>query len=250
MHSGVGLRALLVFGFVIAGFATAGELSPSTTSDDRNAPSVKIEPADGARYFLLLGSYQSPTNAVKASHTFAVFFRARSEPGRPLQVVEKCCISWLPVSNEVSLARPAEPGVNKPLADTIALAEDAALEVYFEGPFEITAELFRRAGVQVGRLDRGDLRYKCMDRYTRDTAKNCMHAISDLVEENGRLSTYSTRGREATQKVAGHLSHHFVRLDAVVEPEARALYDSVNLGRYAPSPGKTNLADAVASGGR
>jgi hypothetical protein len=215
--------------------AVATEMTPSTraeTAADR-APPV-VETAKPSRYFAIFGTYESPDGAIELSHTFATFLRTFDDGGRG-RVVESCTISWLPASGQISMARAAEPGVNKSLADTIAFAEQNKLRLSFDGPYETDAVLFRRAVEQAGKLNRGEISYKCFDRYSREKAKNCMHAISDLEEADGRLYSYSARGREGTQRTAHHLRSHFLRQDEVPSSLGDVLFDAVNLRRFQAS---------------
>jgi len=153
------------------------------------------------RTFAILFAYSGAQNKPKLSHTFATFVRTSGEPGR-LRVTDHCTISWLPQSGIISLARPAEAGTNLSLQDTLDLAEKQGLAMSYIGPFEVRDELFEKAAAQAARLERGELKYKAFDHYSRSEAKNCIHAVSDLCDELGRLSTGTTHGLPATRLVA------------------------------------------------
>lgn len=192
------------------------------------------------RYFVLFGSHESPTNEIELAHTFAVFFRTIDQQGSRL-VVEVRSLSWLPASGIISMARPGELGVNKPLDETLRWAAERGLPVVFEGPYETDQILFQRAVEQAGRMERGEIRYKCFDRYSRRTAMNCIHAISDLVDGNGLLNTRTTRGREATLMVVNHLRAHLLTGEKIPAADAARLFAAANIRRV-PPPATTTAA--------
>jgi hypothetical protein len=202
-------------------FATAENLQA-----DRSQ-SVLSSPPE--RFFVVLLSHQSADNVIKWSHTFATFIRA-SGASPNMRIIETRTISWLPAAGIVSLAHPAEPGVNKSLAESVAWAEAHGLQVIVNGPFEIRPELYRRAWEQAARLERGELRYKANDRLGRDKAKSCSHAIADIVEDHGRLDTGITRGQDATELVVRHFEPFFVSTGAT--GESSQLLQSLNLARF------------------
>jgi hypothetical protein len=197
-------------------------------------------PAD-ERFFAVFLAHQSPENAIKFSHTFAVFLRT-SNDGTKRRINEACTISWFPVSEIVSVARSAEPGVNKTLEQTLTWAEQRGLAITLVGPYEIDARLFARAVAQAARLNRGELRYKAFDRLSRNTAINCVHAVADILEEDGPLNSGTARGHEATQLVVRHFERHFV--SSSVAPEADALVDALHLRRF-----RQPTSSDVATGG-
>jgi len=184
-------------------------------------------PAAPQKAYVILFSYSGEEYKPKFSHTFAAFVRTTGEPGR-LNVVEHCTISWLPRSGIISLARPAEPGVNLSLQDTLDLAERQGSAISYLGPFEIREELYRKAVAQAERLERGELRYKAFDHYTRSTAKNCIHAVSDICEEHGRLGTGTTHGLPATRLVARSFEPYYLGAEAS-EDVAYEIFKSLNL---------------------
>src|SRR5262249_5620483 len=56
------------------------------------------------------------------------------------------------------------------------------------GPYQIRKELYDRALIQIGRLESGVVSYKAMDALHRTSnASNCIHALSDVVDEQGPL---------------------------------------------------------------
>lgn len=184
---------------------------------------------DQERFFVVLLSQQSADNRIKWSHTFATFIRTDGASPRP-HIVETRTISWLPASEIVSVARPAEPGVNKSLEATLAWAEAHGLQITVNGPFEIQRDLYDRAVAQATRLERGEIKYKANDRCMRGTAKNCSHAVADIVEDHGRLDSGVARGQDATLMVVHHFEPFFV--SGGTSPDADYLLQALNLNRY------------------
>lgn len=216
-----------IFGLLLdLSLALADGIAPTNSS----APTA----ADGGRYFAVFLSQQSVDNEIKLSHTFAVFLRATGESSPP-RVVETRTISWFPVSEIVSLARPAEPGVNKTLENSLAWAEERGLQITVNGPLEIQPELYRRAAQQAERLNRGELQYKAFDRFGRDKAKNCLHAIADIAEDLGRLNTGTSRGQDGTLQVIHHLQSFFVTGQTAAESES--LLSDLKLQRFVAPAG-------------
>lgn len=181
--------------------ASVLSFSPSGGS----APAVSESP----RYYAVFFSHESESNASRDSHTFATFVKTSGD-GEELHVVESATISWLPASDTVSIGRASEKGVNKTLEQTVAWAESHGYQIMVDGPFEIRPELYDRAVQQAAKLNRGELKYRAFDRFTRDTAKNCFHAVADIVEQPKRLQTGTAWGREATLMVVDHLKPYFV----------------------------------------
>jgi hypothetical protein len=201
-----------------------------TLAGDLTVAKQGVEPRPGERYFAVFLAQQSADNEIKLSHTFATFVRTTAGERQARVITEQQTISWFPKSGIVSIARAAEPGVNKSLAQSLAWAEERDLEVTLLGPYEINAELYDRVVKQVERLNNGELKYRCFDTMSRATAKNCIHALSDIDVDNGRLNTGSTRGRDATQMVVEHLKRFFVSQGVV--PEADSLLDALGLTRF------------------
>lgn len=164
------------------------------------------------------------------SHTYALFLRTQGDrSGR--KIIETAVINWLPTSGHISVVRPAEPGVNQDLSATIAWARDNELEISVIGPFEIDAEFYSRAVAQSARLQRGELKYRCYDARSRMTAKNCIHAVADLFEEEELLDTGSSRGLEATRKVVEYFRPRF-KSPELTGAEWSALLGEFQLAEY------------------
>jgi hypothetical protein len=234
MRSNSMLGAVLTSLFLTAMPAWAGDLAGDSSGDGLQA---------GERYFAVFLAHQSSDNEVKMSHTFATFVRTTAGPRQGRVIKEQQTISWFPKSENVSIARAAEVGVNKSLESSLAWAEDRHLDITVIGPFEINGELYQRVAKQVERLNKGELKYRCFDTLSRATAKNCIHAVSDVDVDNGRLNSGSTRGHDGTLMVVEHLKRFFVSQGTA--PEADSLLDALNLRRF-----KQPATGAIAGGAK
>jgi hypothetical protein len=160
------------------------------------------------KYYVVFLAHQSSENKIAMSHTFALFLRTQGDQANR-NIIETATINWLPASGQISVVRPAEPGVNKELAETLAWARGQELEISVIGPFEIDADFYRRAAAQMARLERGELQYRCYNANSRVTAKNCIYAVADIFEDQPQLDTGGSRGLEATQKVVEYFRPRF-----------------------------------------
>lgn len=176
----------------------------SSSPHSSSIPEVR----SGDNYYAIFMAHQSSDNTIAMSHTFALFLRTRGE-GPERRIVESKVINWLPASGQISVVRPAELGVNKSIADTISWAKERNLEISVIGPFEIDAEFYRQAATQAERLERGEFKYRCYDARFRSTAKNCVHAVADMFDDEPKLETGTSRGLEATLKVVEHFRPRF-----------------------------------------
>lgn len=184
--------------------------------------------ADGERFFAVFFAHQSAENSIAMSHTFATFVRTTG--GAHPRVVEAHTISWFPVSEIVAVSRPSETGENRSLAKTLAWAEERRLQIVVTGPIEIQPELYQRAAKQAERLDRGELKYKAFDRFTRNTAVNCVHAISDIVAEPALLNSGGVRGQDATLMVVRRFQSFFVGNGTTTD--SAAVVEALHLDRF------------------
>lgn len=175
-----------------------------SSSRPGDAPRIRA----GEKYYVIFMAHQDSENTIPMSHTFAVFLRTTGE-GANRTIVETATINWLPEAGHVALTRPAEPGVNKTLAQTLAWAKERNLEVTMRGPYEIDADFYRQAVAQVARLENGRFQYRCYAARSRNTAKNCIYAVADLFDDETPLDTGSSRGLEATMKVVEYFKPRF-----------------------------------------
>lgn len=171
-------------------------------------PSNEPQLRGGEKHYVVFLAHQSSDNKIAMSHTFALFLRTRGDQANR-KIIETATINWLPASGHISVVRPAELGVNKSLNETLAWARARNLEISVIGPFEIDADFYRRAAAHVARLERGEFKYRCYDARSRMTAKNCIHAVADVFDEEQLLDTGASRGLEATQKVVEYFRPRF-----------------------------------------
>lgn len=175
------------------------------------------------KYYVVLLAHQDAENTIPMSHAFAVFMRTRGE-GASRKVMETATINWLPKSGHISITRAAEPGVNKPLAETLQWAKQRNLEVSMCGPFEIDADFYKHAVAHVARLERGEFEYRCYVKQ-RNTTKNCIYAVADIFDDQPRLDTGSSRGTESMLKVAEYYKPRFKSNELAVNQFAPLLAD-------------------------
>jgi hypothetical protein len=159
------------------------------------------------KYYLILFASQQGGNQARFSHSFATFVKVTGseESETPLQV-EHHTISWLPKTLKiVLLRRTPETGVNLSLKASLDWARKVNGGITAWGPFQIKKELFDKAMRQIQRLESGQVLYKAMDRaYRPGVATNCIHAISDINDQQGLLFTGASRGESASQAVLIH----------------------------------------------
>jgi hypothetical protein len=159
------------------------------------------------RYYVTVLAYQSDPKHPKTSHTFAVFSKASGEPSQG-GTVESHTISWLPTSLDVDITNlKPEPGTNFGLTETLRMARDQKLTVSAWGPFPIKQELYNLAVERVQELRSGKLKFVVLDLLLaeRDSAVNCIHAVSDLDPKRPVLNTGIAHGHDASKLVVAHL---------------------------------------------
>jgi hypothetical protein len=172
------------------------------------------------RYYIILFGSQSTPRLPRYTHTWATFVRANVEgtDDRVHHIEEVFTISWMPANMKIrSLRLRPQEGVNLDLYTTL----DEVLQnerVSEWGPFQITEWLYELARARKAELDSGVVKYKCVDpnfgpraRYISD----CIHGISDLDPENGRLYYWELRrfGEAASHWLAYQLVHRGRRVD-------------------------------------
>jgi hypothetical protein len=156
---------------------------------------------------VIFGSQRDP-NWPQFSHTFATFMKTAANGDPPAdQSLDTHTISWLPKRLEIGVLRQvSEPGINLDLQSTLRWATSLKARIFQWGPFEIRQELYERALCQIARLQSGSIGYKAIDWYLRPrTASNCIHAVSDLDMDRGKLRTGVKRGEQASVLVTRHL---------------------------------------------
>jgi hypothetical protein len=166
----------------------------------------------GDRYYVIIFGSQSTPKLPRYTHTWATFIRACDDDGdvsrSPLQVDT---ISWFAVDMEVRPFRlRAEPGRNFDLETTLHAVFATRQRVSEWGPYEITPKFYEEAMRQKARLESGQVKYKAIDPTFGPRAQyisNCIHAITDLDPNRGRLyySELRRNGEEASHFAASRL---------------------------------------------
>lgn len=211
---------------------TATSAMAAERSTDTRASAGDNAVTEPVRYYAIFFSHQDESNRIRSSHTFATFLRVSGRVDQPV-LEASSTISWLPKSGLVSLARHAEPGLNHSLRQTLAAAEERGLEIKYWGPFEIREELFHCARRQEQRLNDHRYLYKVFDAPTRGAAKNCIHAVADMVQDLNLLDSGTARGHDATEMVVEHLRPYFSGPEPLQRTHATALFEVLRLnGSY------------------
>lgn len=182
-------------------------------------------------YYVMFFAQEGAPNVPRLAHTFAAFIKVEHEEDMdPADYrIETHTISWLPahLDPQPILLRRPEPGTNLTLKESLDWGISRGGNLSAWGPFPIKKELYVRALKQIDRLNSGRVLYKATDRNFRpDTATNCFHAVSDIVD-GPLLDTGFAFGVPATLMVRDHLSRWFLN-----EEPQRWLRDRLKLDRY------------------
>jgi hypothetical protein len=168
---------------------------------------ARLADPDANRYYMIVLSAQAEPNIVRKSHTFAVFAQVSGQSGTTAAPsIQAQCISWMPRGLNIRplLVDPV-PGVNLDLMSTIRWANSVQARIELWGPYPIEKELYEKAVKRAQQLESGSLQYICLDRHfrTRD-ACNCIHAVSDLDDNQSLLETGTAHGFAAGEMVLDH----------------------------------------------
>jgi hypothetical protein len=181
------------------------------------------------RYYLIVFANQGAARDPRFAHTFATFVRARSSASSGNQVLEVHTISWMPASQRTAIFRLfPEPGALYDLQLSLAWAYSVHATVSTWGPYEIEKELYKRAVAQGRRLRAGGVQFKTVDGRFRPNALNCVHAVSDIDTDQGRLHAGLAWGEAASHQVVRHLARW------IIDPEQTHPWvgEQLGLGRY------------------
>ncbi len=212
------LKNWLIAVVVLAGggLAIVGLQSPAAEADDT--------------YYMIIFACQTTPNRPRTAHSFAAFVKVPDKDGKPdTASMEAHMISWITEPENFGLLRPAAPGRNLSLEESMQWAANRNAAVIAFGPYRIQKELYDRAMAQRERLRSGAVAYKATDRRVRQAgvAVNCFHAISDMVE-GPLLDTGSAFGEPASAMVREHLSRWIVERDKT----HRSLIAPLGLDKY------------------
>lgn len=105
---------------------------------------------------------------------------------------ERVSVSWMPATLDIDPQRlRVEPGVNLSHAGALAWAAADGQRVVGWGPYEVTPACFRRLRLQADWLESGAVAYQSLDTVGEagrtGAGTNCIHALTDLRAEFGRL---------------------------------------------------------------
>jgi hypothetical protein len=167
--------------------------------------------AEERHYVLIFGSESTP-RVPRYTHTWATFVKASGEgaDASKYNIDNVFTISWLPASLEVRSFRRSEEGVNLDLETTLSHVLPRQ-RVSLWGPFQISQLFYDRAVEQKARLESGIVKYKAVDPNFGPRVpyvSNCIHAITDLDPEFGRL--YYLELRRFGEAASHWAAHQFV----------------------------------------
>jgi hypothetical protein len=173
----------------------------------------------GDYYYVIIFGSQSTPKLPRYTHTWATFIHAWDADGdvrqSPLQVDT---ISWLAADMEVRALRlRAEPGHNIDLETTLHFAFATRQRVSEWGPYEISPEFYEEAMRQKARLESGEVKYKAIDPTCGPRAKsisNCIHAITDLDPNRGRL--YYSELRRFGEQASHFAAYRLLQSEQVI----------------------------------
>jgi hypothetical protein len=184
-------------------------------------------------YYVIIFGSQSTPRLPRYTHTWGTFVKAGGEgpDSSSYHIDVVITISWLPANLAVrSLRLRAEEGVNFDLEATLAyvLPRERVSEW---GPFQISKELYDRAVERKAELESGMVKYKAIDPNFGPRARSisdCIHGITDLDPEFGRLCYLETRrfGEAASHWAA----YQFVTRGRRVNPEENLDWINQRLG--------------------
>ncbi len=163
------------------------------------------------RYFVTIFSFEDEGNHAKASHTFATYVRVNTDKS-----YKASNIGWLPATfkknpllcvfegpfslyfTSANQCQRVE-GHNYTLEESIAFAVDFKRNLGKWGPYEITKTLYDQAQARIKLLESGAIDYIADDRAARPQglAINCLHAVSDLDQDQISLGGFLNSGLDA-----------------------------------------------------
>src|SRR5262249_47338964 len=147
------------------------------------------------------------------THAWATFVKASGEGSDSCtyHICETFTISWMPADLKIRALRlRAQEGVNLGLEATIenALPRERISEW---GPYQISPWLYERGFEHKCRLESGVMLYKTIDPNIGPRVRyvsNCIHGVSDLDPEHGRL--YYLELRRFGEAASHWLAHQLV----------------------------------------
>jgi hypothetical protein len=174
------------------------------------------------RYYVLIFGSESTPREPRYTHTWATFVKASGEDTdtSKYNIDEVFTISWLPAKLEIRALRlRAEEGANLDLESTLSYILPRQ-RVSLWGPFQISQLFYERAVEQRARLESGVVKYKAIDPNVGPRVPyvaNCIHAITDLDPEFGRL--YYLELRRFGEAASHWAAHQFVFRGRRIHPD-------------------------------
>lgn len=186
--------------------------------------------AKAEEYFVILFSHDSVKPNPVYSHTWATF--VKYDEG----VKKEFTISWMPVQ-QWQMFQGKVPGKNKtfqtsldePLNDT-----EIPRIVHRWGPYQISAEFFKKAEVRYETLNKYYM-YRALDSQKTRTdikhpATNCIHAVSDIIPG---LNTGLKYGERATQAVVDYFAaHKVIKQEEKTSINAKKVLEELQLDKH------------------
>lgn len=163
-------------------------------------------------YMVLFASRNRPWTKPRA-HCFATFVKVteRSADGE-VAAFQADTISWYPMGERCRLFRPPEQGQNADLPATLQRCGRSRQLLFRWGPYRIDPALYEMAQAQKCRLEAGGLMWQAIDLRSRSKgiAINCVHALTDIDEQQGKLRMGLKSGDKACAIVAAHLRRWYI----------------------------------------
>jgi len=191
----------------------------------------------GDYYYVIIFGSESTPKLPRYTHTWATFIHACDDDGdvyqSPLRVDT---ISWYPADLELRALRlRAEPGRNVDLEMTLHVVFATRQRVSEWGPYEISPEFYEEAMRQKTRLESSQVKYKVIDPNFGPAAKsvsNCIHAITDLDPNRGRL--YYSELRRFGEEASHFAAYRLLRSEGVVNrgQDLRWIEERLGLDQY------------------
>jgi len=140
-------------------------------------------------YFMTVFGSECHSLRLQRAHTFASFIKATGcGDDWDSYRLEVYTMSWLPRTGEVRVwCLVPEEGDNYSLQETLdwARVENAAVKKW--GPFRIDEATWECALHRIGVLENDLLKYQAFDPFRRTSITNCIHAVSGVDRNDGRI---------------------------------------------------------------
>jgi hypothetical protein len=179
---------------------------------------------------LIVFGAQTHPKIVRYTHTFGTFVRTSGDGGDfHSKPIDEVTISWFPESMILHpLKMRPEPGVNVDLFRTLDKVLDDGGCISMWGPFEICPELYAKALQRLSHLETDRPAYNVVDRNRRPVVLDCIHALSGVDPDPGRMHTRLAYGDIASYFVLIHFGRYLIQPEVTHDWVA----DRLGLGTY------------------